>query len=281
MPSQADPEDSIARTTPKIPYGANRGKAPRFLRLSFLACISLGGTHHQKLKINNSNILTDIDDSQLHPPWSVEPTYIPRQLLTTPTVVLQSEARPAQEQEQRRAQIATPRPQDRARFPTHPENRRRRCCETHQDVRFPPAVSPGTPSYFSLFRKGLSSRNALIDYPLLYLKLTAYSQSSHDLRKSIARVLTYIHAQQRTQLRLLYKGKKYLPLDLRAKKTRAIRRRLTKFEATRVTEKQKKRQMHFPLRKYAVKVRLNILFVFGRGRWRKGGGGEGRGWDYS
>jgi len=78
---------------------------------------------------------------------------------------------------------------------------------------------------------------------------------SHDLRKSIARVLTYINTQQRTQLRILYKGKKYTPLDLRPKKTRAIRRRLTKHEATIITEKEKKRQMHFPQRKYAVKVR--------------------------
>ncbi|CAF9934323.1 MAG: 60S ribosomal protein L35 [Heterodermia speciosa] len=76
----------------------------------------------------------------------------------------------------------------------------------------------------------------------------------HDLRKSIARVLTYINAQQRSQLRLLYKGKKYLPLDLRPKKTRAIRRRLSKHEATVVSEKQRKRQIHFPTRKYAIKA---------------------------
>lgn len=31
---------------------------------------------------------------------------------------------------------------------------------------------------------------------------------------------------------------------------------MTKHEATLVTEKQKKRQMHFPQRKYAVKVRF-------------------------
>lgn len=78
--------------------------------------------------------------------------------------------------------------------------------------------------------------------------------SSHDLRKSIARVLTVINSNQRQQLRLFYAKKKYLPLDLRPKKTRAIRRRLTKHEATILTEKQKKRSMHFPQRKYAVKV---------------------------
>merc|ERR1712080_301893 len=45
------------------------------------------------------------------------------------------------------------------------------------------------------------------------------------VRKSIARVLTVNH-KTRANLRELYKGKK-LPLDMRAKKTRAIRRRLT------------------------------------------------------
>lgn len=77
---------------------------------------------------------------------------------------------------------------------------------------------------------------------------------SHDLRKSIARVLTVINAKQRAQLRLFYKNKKYLPLDLRAKQTRAIRRRLSKEDASRVLEKTKKRQTHFPQRKFAVKV---------------------------
>ena len=76
----------------------------------------------------------------------------------------------------------------------------------------------------------------------------------HDVRKGIARVLTVINANQRAQLRLFYKGKKYTPLDLRPKKTRAIRRRLTKHEASLVTEKQKKKQTHFPQRKYAVKA---------------------------
>lgn len=49
-------------------------------------------------------------------------------------------------------------------------------------------------------------------------------------------------------------GHRYAPLDLRPKKTRAIRRRLTKHEASLVTEKQKKKQVHFPQRKYAVKA---------------------------
>ncbi|KAL9621964.1 MAG: hypothetical protein Q9160_003626 [Pyrenula sp. 1 TL-2023] len=77
----------------------------------------------------------------------------------------------------------------------------------------------------------------------------------HDLRKSIARVLTVINANQRAQLRLFYKKKKYLPLDLRPKQTRAIRRRLTKHEAGLISQKQKKRQMHFPQRKFAIKAK--------------------------
>jgi large subunit ribosomal protein L35e len=50
----------------------------------------------------------------------------------------------------------------------------------------------------------------------------------NGVRKSIARVLTVMNAKTRAGLRESYKGKKHLPLDLRAKKTRAIRRRLTK-----------------------------------------------------
>ncbi|KAF1995868.1 60S ribosomal protein-like protein L35 [Amniculicola lignicola CBS 123094] len=76
----------------------------------------------------------------------------------------------------------------------------------------------------------------------------------HDVRKNIARVLTVINANQRAQLRIFYKNKKYLPLDLRPKQTRAIRRKLTPHEASRITEKQKKKQTHFPQRKYAVKA---------------------------
>lgn len=77
---------------------------------------------------------------------------------------------------------------------------------------------------------------------------------SHDIRKSIARVLTIINAKQRNQLRLFYKNKKYAPLDLRPKQTRAIRRRLSPEDKARVLEKTKKRATHFPQRKFAIKV---------------------------
>lgn len=63
-----------------------------------------------------------------------------------------------------------------------------------------------------------------------------------------------VNAKQRAQLRIFYKSKKYLPLDLRPKQTRAIRRRLSKEDAEKKLLKTKKRQQHFPQRKYAVKV---------------------------
>ncbi|EIM85660.1 ribosomal protein L29 [Stereum hirsutum FP-91666 SS1] len=81
-------------------------------------------------------------------------------------------------------------------------------------------------------------------------KLTKIS----TVRKSIARVLTVINAKQRQNLREFYKNKKYLPLDLRTKKTRAIRRRLTANEKSKITVKQHKKNIHFPLRKFAVKA---------------------------
>ena len=79
---------------------------------------------------------------------------------------------------------------------------------------------------------------------------------SHDLRKSIAKILTIINANQRNQLRLFYKNKKYLPLDLRPKQTRAIRRRLSEQDSKRVLEKQKKRARKFPMRNFAVKAEV-------------------------
>jgi len=76
----------------------------------------------------------------------------------------------------------------------------------------------------------------------------------NTVRKSIARVLTVTNQKARQNIREYYKNKKYLPLDLRPKKTRAIRRRLTKNEKSLKTLKQSKKDTHFPRRKYAVKA---------------------------
>ncbi|KAH9570655.1 hypothetical protein CY35_02G052700 [Sphagnum magellanicum] len=74
------------------------------------------------------------------------------------------------------------------------------------------------------------------------------------VRLSIAQVLTVISQTQKASLREAYSKKKYLPLDLRPKKTRAIRRRLTKHQLSIKTERQKKKEAYFPLRKFAVKA---------------------------
>ena len=44
------------------------------------------------------------------------------------------------------------------------------------------------------------------------------------------------------------------PLDIRIKKTRALRRKLTPEQATKLTVKGKKKAIHFPKRAYAVKA---------------------------
>ena len=77
---------------------------------------------------------------------------------------------------------------------------------------------------------------------------------SKMVRKSIARVLTVINYNQRNNLRKLYAGRKYKPLDLRKKKTRAVRRALTKKERNCKTARQRRREMYYPLRVYAVKA---------------------------
>jgi large subunit ribosomal protein L35e len=105
---------------------------------------------------------------------------------------------------------------------------------------------------------------------------TAVSKLSKikTLRKQIARVLTIIRENKKTEIinnlrtrttKETKDGKeeeikttiknlkmKHIPIDLRPKKTRAMRRRLTKFQAKKVTLKQLKRKLNFPMRKFAV-----------------------------
>merc|ERR1712010_242497 len=74
------------------------------------------------------------------------------------------------------------------------------------------------------------------------------------VRLSIARVLTVISQNQKAALAKAYEGKKHKPLDLRVKKTRAIRKALTKEQANKKTVKQQKKAAQFSLRKYAIKA---------------------------
>ena len=108
---------------------------------------------------------------------------------------------------------------------------------------------------------------------------TAVSKLSKikPLRKQIARILTIIRENKKSEVisKLLTKetkevvdGKestvsktiknlkmKHLPLDLRPKKTRALRRKMTKFESKLLTLKLFKRKLSFPMRKFAVPCR--------------------------
>merc|ERR1712180_390540 len=74
------------------------------------------------------------------------------------------------------------------------------------------------------------------------------------VRKSIARVYIVMHQKQKENLRKLYKNKKYIPLDLRPKKTRAIRKALTEHEKSLKTRKEERTLRKFPMRKFAVKA---------------------------
>jgi len=74
------------------------------------------------------------------------------------------------------------------------------------------------------------------------------------VRLSIARVLTVISHNQRAALQKAYEGKQHKPLDLRVKKTRAIRKALTKEQASKKTVKIQKKTAQFGLRKFAIKA---------------------------
>lgn len=74
------------------------------------------------------------------------------------------------------------------------------------------------------------------------------------VRKSIARVKTVISQTQRKNLKKFYARKKYKPLDLRPKLTRAKRRELTPKERSMKTLRRKKKLNLFPRRVYAVKA---------------------------
>merc|ERR1712048_404357 len=72
------------------------------------------------------------------------------------------------------------------------------------------------------------------------------------VRKNIAKVLTVLNEKRRAAARDAFKKSHYTPYDLRLKKTRAFRRRMTKNERSRQTARQQKKADNFKLRKYAV-----------------------------
>ena len=75
-----------------------------------------------------------------------------------------------------------------------------------------------------------------------------------SVRKSIARILTVHNTKQMEALRAANAGSKYVPKALRVKKTRAMRRALTKAEAGRKTVRQVKKEQATKNVRYAVRV---------------------------
>eukprot|EP01064_Diplonema_japonicum_P028819 TRINITY_DN451_c0_g1_i1.p1 TRINITY_DN451_c0_g1~~TRINITY_DN451_c0_g1_i1.p1 ORF type:complete len:124 (+),score=31.49 TRINITY_DN451_c0_g1_i1:65-436(+) len=71
-------------------------------------------------------------------------------------------------------------------------------------------------------------------------------------RKSVAKVLTVLNNNQRTALRKLYRGKKFAPVDIKRKQTRAKRRALTYAERSAVTARTARFQAAYPQRRFAL-----------------------------
>mmetsp|Transcript_10207 Transcript_10207/g.12173 ORF Transcript_10207/g.12173 Transcript_10207/m.12173 type:complete len:125 (-) Transcript_10207:203-577(-) len=74
------------------------------------------------------------------------------------------------------------------------------------------------------------------------------------IRKSIARVLTVYNEKRRNALKKASLKSKFIPLDLRKKQTRAMRRALSSYWANKKTQKQQKKDSYYPLRRYALKA---------------------------
>lgn len=74
------------------------------------------------------------------------------------------------------------------------------------------------------------------------------------VRKAIARTLTVYNQTQKAKLRAALGSSKHVPLDLRRKKTRAIRRQLSAHEKGIKTLKQQKKEAYFPKRRFALKA---------------------------
>lgn len=115
-----------------------------------------------------------------------------------------------------------------------------------------PAITCGTPFVLLCELATNSGIHRPVSDSFRFVTLSRFQNNSRGVRKSIAQVMTVISQTQRDQLRMYYKGKKYVPLDLRPKKTRAIRRRLTAFESSRKTARETKRETHFPKRKVSI-----------------------------
>merc|ERR1711939_437167 len=72
------------------------------------------------------------------------------------------------------------------------------------------------------------------------------------VRKNIAKVLTVLNERRRAEARDAFAKKRYTPYDLRQKKTRAFRRKLSRHERTKQTLKAHKKSSDNKMRKFAL-----------------------------
>jgi len=76
----------------------------------------------------------------------------------------------------------------------------------------------------------------------------------HIIRKNIARVLTVMNQHQKDNLRKFYRGKTWVPKQLKPRLTRAKRRELTPKQKSLKTQKELTKLRNWPERRFAVKA---------------------------
>lgn len=75
-----------------------------------------------------------------------------------------------------------------------------------------------------------------------------------ETRKNIAKVLTVMNQSQKEQLQKFYRGKKVKPVDLKPRKTRAMRKALNKHEESLKNLKTIRRERRTALKNFAIKA---------------------------
>ncbi|KAF8821547.1 ribosomal protein RPL35 [Cardiosporidium cionae] len=76
------------------------------------------------------------------------------------------------------------------------------------------------------------------------------------VRNGIARVLTVYNEKKLKEAKDQFRKKRFKPIELRPKKTRALRRGLSKAQKSKKTLKERKKLENLPRRKFALKATL-------------------------
>lgn len=84
-------------------------------------------------------------------------------------------------------------------------------------------------------------------------KTSSKSKKNNSIKKNIARILTLLNINQREELKKAYKDKKYVPLDLRPKMTKSMRKKAKISNLPTKTRRHIKMERAFPKRLYALR----------------------------